>query len=148
MSDTATQSKKSKSAWVKSAVHEDVTLPSGFKVDIKLPNLPSLIKSGALPNELVDVATKAATDQEIPPDLFERLDEFNTFLVSKTVVKPEIAEEEVNSLPAEDIDMLVGFATRTRDTDAVGHHIAGLETIPSFRKFRGLDGSGPGLYGM
>ena len=139
---------KSKSAWIGSKVHKDITLPSGFQVDIELPNIPALIKSGALPNELVDVATKAATEQDIPEDLFEKLDEFNNFLVSVTVVKPEIKPEDVHDIPSEDIDMLVGFATRTRDMDAVGHHIAGLEKIDSFRQFRGLAPSREGLYGM
>ena len=146
--ETPKSQTKSKSAWIKARLHENVTLPSGFQVDIELPNLPALIKSGSLPNELVEVATKAATEQEIPPDLFERLDEFNTYLVAKTVVKPEVAEEDVNKLPTEDIDMLVGFATRTRDMDAVGKHIAGLETIDSFRKFRKLDLGREALYGL
>lgn len=133
---------KTKSAWIKHKIHEDILLPSGMYVDISIPNLPAMIKSGQLPNPLLDVATKAATDQEVPEDLFEKLDELNTFLVSKTVVKPEITVDEVNDLPAEDLDMLIGFATRSRDLDAAGNHIAGLEKIPSFRRFRGLDSSG------
>jgi hypothetical protein len=145
---TGTAQAKSKTNWQKASVHEDVTLPSGFVVDIKLPNLAALIKSGALPNDLIEVASAAAAAGEVPPELFEKLDEFNRFLVAKTVVKPEIAEEEVNSLPTEDIDMLVGFATRTRDMDAIGHHIAGLEKIDSFRKFRGLESSPTGVLGL
>lgn len=138
---------KTKTGWVKSKVHEDITLPSGFKVDIELPNIPSLIKAGALPNELVEVATKAAVTNDIPEDMFEKMDDFNNYLVSVTVVNPKITPEDVKDLPSEDIDMLVGFATRTRDMDAVGHHIAGLETIKSFREFRGLTPSSEGLFG-
>lgn len=149
MSDASTKTTgKSKSAWTGRKVHTDITLPSGMKVDITLPNLPALIKSGALPNELIEVATKAATNKDIPEDLFERLDEFNRFLVAKTVVKPAITEDEVDQLPSEDIEMLVEFATRQRDMDAIGHHYAGLETVDSFRQFRRLDASSPGLFGM
>lgn len=129
----------SKSNWKKSRVHEGITLPSGVAVDIQIPNLPALVRGGALPNDLLEVATKAAVSGEVPSDLLEKLDDYHKFLVAKTVVKPEVSEEEVNDLPTEDIEMLVGFATRARDTDAIGHHIAGLEKVAEFRQFRGLD---------
>lgn len=144
MSEQKKQS-KTKTGWIAAKVHEDVTLPSGFQVDITIPNLSALIKADALPNDLVEVATKVAVNQEPPPDLFEQMDQLNTFLVSQTVVKPAVTPEEVNALPAEDIDMLVAFATRRTDIDAVGHQIAGLETIPSFRRFRGFDALDPDL---
>jgi hypothetical protein len=141
----ATES-KSKAAWKSKKVHEDITLPSGMKVDITIPNLSALIKADALPNNLLDVATKAATNSEVPDDLFEQMDDLNTFLVSKSLVKPALTAEEVNDVvPAEDIDMLVSLATRRIDIDAVGHQIAGLETIDSFRRFRGLDALDPDL---
>lgn len=136
-----------KTNWKKARVHEDITLPSGAKVDIVLPNLPALAKSGALPNELVEVATKAASTGEVPPDLLEQLDAYHKFLVVHTVHKPEITTEDVPELPAEDVDMLIQFATRQIDTDAIGHHLAGLETVKSFREFRGLDSSFPNLLG-
>lgn len=137
---------KSKAAWSAAAVHEDITLPSGFKVDIKLPNLAALIKAGQLPNELLQAAQKVAAlgrnpnpEEAITPELYDQMESFNNFVVAHTVVKPSIAEEDVSNLPSEDIDMVVGFAMRRIDFDAVGHHIAGLETIESFRRFRGIE---------
>lgn len=137
---------KTKAAWTKKKVHSDITLPSGMVVDITIPNLAALIKADALPNDLLSVATKAAVKQEVPDDLFQQMDDLNTFLVSKSLVAPEITADEVNTVvPAEDIDMLVSFATRRIDVDAVGHQLAGLETVPSFRRFRGLDALDPDL---
>lgn len=133
--------------WKKAKVHEDITLPSGAVVDVVIPNLPALIKAGQLPNKLIEVATAAATTGQVPEDLLERLEEYHRFLVSKTVHAPTITDEDVNDLPYEDIEMLVQFATRQIDTDAIGHHLAGLETVDSFRRFRGLDASFPNLLG-
>lgn len=135
-----------KTDWKKKRTHE-VTLPSGAEVEIAIPNLPALVKGGALPNDLIEVATKAASTGEVPDDLLERLDDYHRFLVAETVVSPEIKVEEVNDLPTEDIDMLVQFATRQRDMDAIGHHLGGLETVDSFREFRGLDSSFSNLLG-
>lgn len=137
----------SKTIWKKAKVHEGITLPSGAKVDIVLPNLPALVKAGALPNNLVEVATTAATTGEVPPDLLERLDDYHRFLIVHTVYAPKVTEEDIPDLPAEDIDMIVQFATRQIDTDAIGHHLAGLETVDSFRQFRGLDAGFSGFLG-
>lgn len=130
-----------KNQWVKQGVHEDVTLPSGAKVTIKLPNVSELIKSGQLPNDLIKVATeyvaKGAT-AELPDDLNDKVAEYNRFLVALTVHEPKITPDDVPSLPAEDLDMIVSFANRQIDIDAVGHHLAGLEAVDSFREFRGL----------
>lgn len=138
----------SKTNWKKAKVHKDITLPSGEQVDIQIPNLPALVKAGALPNELLEVATKAAATGQVPDDLLEKLDDYHRFLVARTVVAPAITEEEVNDLPTEDIEMLVSFATRQRDTDAIGHHLAGLETVAEFRRFRGLDDGLEGVLGQ
>lgn len=136
-------STKSKSGWIGAGVHKDITLPSGYRVDIKLPNLAALVKSGQLPNELLQVSQKVAqasqAGDEIPDDLYDKMQTFNEFLVSRTIVKPEITDADVSDLPAEDVEMVVGFATRRLDFDAVGHHLAGLEAVDSFRTFRGLD---------
>lgn len=146
--ETANKSKAAtKAAWKKARVHEGITLPSGTQVSISLPNLPALVKSGQMPNDLVKVATNAAATGQVPDDLMEMMDGYNRFLVSRTVVDPEILEDDVNELPVEDIEMIVGFATRQRDMDAVGHHLAGLETVQSFRTFRELDARGSDLLG-
>jgi hypothetical protein len=55
------------------------------------------------------------------------------------VVKPELSEDDVDEIPAEDFGMLVEFALRQRDTDVLGHHLAGLETTEAFRKFRDFE---------
>lgn len=142
-SDTPTAT--TKTAWKKNAVHEGITLPSGTIVSIKIPNLPAMLKAGQLPNDLIEVATKAATEGKVPDDLLEKVEEYNRFLVAATVVSPAITEDDVADLPPEDIEMLVSFATRQRDLDAVGHHLAGLETVDSFRRFRELDSRGSDL---
>lgn len=140
----------SKAAWKKRKQHE-VTLPSGAEVKIELPDLATMIKGGQVPNELLDVATKVGAGKGIEPQdspeeqrkLFGQVSEFNAFLVEKTVIEPAITKEEVlaNDLPAEDVDLLIQFALRKTDFDAVGKHLGGLETVDSFRQFRGLDES-------
>lgn len=153
----------SKEQWKSKAVHP-ITLPSGAEVDIRLPDLAQMIKGGQIPNELLDVAEKVGSGVPIgdalaaeKPDgeektekdgvskgLIGMITEFHAFLVAATVVSPEITQEEVltpGTVPAEDIAVIVQFALRERDFDAVGHHLGGLETVPEFRQFRGLDAS-------
>jgi hypothetical protein len=135
--------KTTKASWKKAAVHEGITLPSGTVVSIKLPNLPLMIKTGQLPNTLVEdalAAQSAAADASVTREMIEQQWEYYSFLVSKTVVEPAITQEEVAEIPAEDIEMIVEFATRQRDIDAVYAHIAGLDKLDSFRKFRSLSG--------
>jgi hypothetical protein len=74
-------------------------------------------------------------------DIVQQADFFNK-LCAITVVEPKVTEEDFASgaLPFEDKEMLVEFATRQRDLDAVSHHLAGLETSKSFRAARGLIG--------
>jgi hypothetical protein len=137
--------KTTKTSWKKAAIHEGVTLPSGTVVSIKLPNLGLLLKTGQIPNTLIDAAVKAqnasAESVEITREMIEEQWDFASFLVSRTVVEPEITQEEVDDIPAEDVEMLVEFATRQRDIDAVFRHIGGLDKLDSFREIRGV-GSG------
>jgi hypothetical protein len=138
----------SKDGWKRAKQHK-VTLPSGAVVKIELPDLARMIKGGQVPNELLDVATRvgagsanAADDTpEKKRELLGQAAEFNAFLVEQTVVEPSVTKEEVlaDDLPAEDVDLLVQFALRKTDFDAVGKHLGGLETVDSFRRFRGLD---------
>lgn len=141
MSDTPPRKAVSKAQWGKAKVHEGITLPSGAVVDIQIPNVTEMAKSGELPNSLLEVATKVATTQTIPDDYLGQLYDFQAFLVTKTVVKPEVTLEDVPNLPAEDVVVLVQFATRERDMDVLGHHLAGLEKIDEYRRFHGLDRS-------
>lgn len=126
--------------WSKAGVH-DVTLNTGFKAKIRIPNLPALIKSGDIPNELVEVSVKAAQGTlAIDEDLLTKQDDFARKLVPLMMVEPKVTEEDVAKglVPYEDIELLMELATRQRDVDAVGKHLGGLDTVKSFRELRGL----------
>lgn len=127
-----------KDAWFKAKRHT-ITLPSGTVVEIELPNVPALIKSGKIPNELLELAIGTGPDTEVTREMIEQQAEFYNFLVATTVKDPELTPEEVNQLPYEDIEMIVAFALRQRDMDAVYRHMSGLDRVSSFRKFRRLD---------
>lgn len=143
MSEPATTSK---TAWKKANVHT-ITLPSGTVVKIKLPNLPEMIKGGSFPNALIPIAVKRIQEEEITADKIIELAEYHRFLVHVMLIDPKVEIEDVPDLPAADIDMLISIANRERDMDAVGHHLSGLETVDSFKRFRGLDSGNEGLLG-
>jgi len=124
--------------WKKSKRHE-VVLPSGFMVEIEIPNLPQLVKTGHFSNDLMEAAIGVISKQEITRDLIDKQADFYTKLVALTVKSPEITEEEVSELPFEDVEMLVELATRNRDIDALYRHIGGLHRSATWRNFRGLD---------
>src|SRR5687767_8881236 len=118
------QTKTTINKW-KQAKRHSVTLPSGVTVEIELPNIQFLLKTGQIPNSLVQIVTKASTDPNfrITPEVLAEQWDYTSFLVSKTVVEPSITAEEVAELPSEDVEMIVDFALRNRDFDAVGHHL-------------------------
>jgi hypothetical protein len=126
-------------AWKKAAVH-DVTLASGVEVQIRIPNLPELVSSGDFPNHLVEVAISVATGEtKVTGEEIKAQAEFYRELVSRTLITPAVGPDDVKELPFEDIELLASIATRQRDVDALGHHIAGLDKNEDWRKFRGLD---------
>lgn len=129
---------KDAAAWKTSKRH-DVTLPSGVGVAIEIPNLPLLIKTGQLPNDLIDAAIGAIKRDEITAELINQQSDFYHKLVALTVKEPEITEADVADLPYEDVELIVEIATRNRDLDALGRHIAGLHKSSEWRHFRGLD---------
>ena len=136
---STTKSTTTLAAWKKAAVH-DVTLASGVEVQIKIPNLPELVSAGEFPNHLVEVAISVATGEtKVTGEEIKAQAEFYRELVARTLVSPEVAAEDVAGLPFEDIELLASIATRQRDVDALGHHIAGLDKNEDWRKFRGLD---------
>lgn len=141
--DVAAQTRPTSLAqWKKNKRHV-VTLPSSSVVEIEIPDLPELVKSGGIPNDLIDVAIGVASGKKVTKDdIIEHADFFNK-LAALTVKEPKVTEEDFASgaLPFEDKEMLVEFATRQRDIDAVAHHLAGLEKSKSFRQLRGLIGS-------
>lgn len=127
-----------KTAWKKNAIHEGVRLPSGAVVSIRIPNLSALLKAGSIPNDLVDAAIQFAASQELTADVMKEGHDFLVWAVPRTVVDPKIDEDEVDDLPAEDLELLATFIGRTNDVDAVGHHLGGLHTNAEWRRFRGI----------
>ena len=144
---TATSTKPTLAGWKSKARHY-ITLQSGFVVGIEIPNLPLLVKTGQLPNELVTHALDTIKTGAMTPELVAEQSEFYDKLVAATVKEPELTEEDVHTLPYEDVELIVEIATRQRDVDAVGHHIAGLHTSREWRKFRGLDYSDAAMEGL
>lgn len=125
-----------KKQWGDRKAHE-VTLPSGATVKIQIPNLPQMMKGGKIPNPLIEVSVQTASithPSQITPELLVAQWDYYAFLVSVTVVSPAVTPEEVGELPFEDVEMLVEFATRVRETDATGAHIGGVELVSSFRE--------------
>ena len=125
--------------WKKAAVHYP-TLPSGTRVGIKIPDLPSVIASGGIPQTLLDVAlgvaSKGPENQTPSKELIGEQAAFADHLVKVTVVEPKLSDEDLAEIPYEDKVMLVEFATRQRDLDALGEHIAGLPLANKWEPFR------------
>lgn len=139
MSDTVDSPKPATLAqWRKAKTHT-ITLPSSTVVEIEIPDLPALVKTGQIPNELVDIAIKVAkgTKEITRDDIVQQADFYNKLCVL-AVKSPALTEENVADIPFEDREMIVEIATRQRDIDAVGHHLAGLESVKEWRNFRGL----------
>lgn len=125
-------------AWKTGHKRHKITLPSGMEVSIEIPNLPLLIKTGQLPNHLIEAAVEMQGKRKITAKDLEDQYEFIKQIVVLTVKEPDVVEADVDDLPFEDLEMIVQFAMRERDTDAVYHHIGGLEQVESFRDVRGL----------
>lgn len=133
---TATKRPKSAADWKKAGRH-DVVLPSGVEVTITIPNLPEMIKTGKIPNDLLDAALNALQKEKITPELMKEQADFFQLLVMTMVKDPVISEEDYAELPYEDIELLIELGTRQRDLDALGRHIAGLHRSAEWRNFRG-----------
>lgn len=119
--------------------NHEVVLPSGALVTICLPNLPQLVRTGQIPNDLIEDAVGAMQGTvEITAELLADQADFYDKLLAMTVVEPKITEADVAELPYEDVEMLAEFATRQRDVDALGRHLAGLHKSKEWRSFRGL----------
>lgn len=129
---------KTVAAWKSSRRHY-IILASGVEVGIEIPNLPLMVKTGVIPNDLLDAALGAIQKQEITPELIKEQSDFFHLLVSVMVKEPELAPEDIPDLPYEDIELLVEIGTRQRDIDAIGNQVAGLHKSADWRKFRGWD---------
>jgi hypothetical protein len=139
MTEIETPKPTSLAAWKKNKTHF-VTLPSSTVVELAIPDLPSLIKAGKIPNPLIDAALGATEKKKVTKEDIEQQSEFYNILASLTVKAPSVSVEdfENGSLPFEDKEMIVEIATRQRDLDAVGKHIAGLDKVASFREYRNI----------
>lgn len=136
--------------WKKNAVHYPL-LPSGSRVGIKIPDLPALIEAGSIPQHLLEAALGLAAggdDQPPTKELIAQQREFTDLVVAITVTEPALKPEDVKDVPYEDKELLVAFATRRRDLDAEGEHIAGLSTSEKFRRFRKLAEFDPDVAGL
>lgn len=118
------------------ALHKDVVLPSGAIVDIRLPNLPLMVKSGSIPNKLVDAALEQRQAESITKEMIEESWDYTEFIIPKILVSPEISEDDVRDLDTADIELLLALSARHTDMDAIGRQLGGLETQASFREFR------------
>jgi hypothetical protein len=131
------QAVTNKDEWKALRRHE-ITLPSGAQVEIEIPNMPVLIKAGRIPNRLIQTVIQFQSASRVTQEMLEEEADFTNLIVSLTVKSPELTPEDVPDVPYEDQSMIVEFAMRARDMDAVGHHLGGLETVESFRDVRGL----------
>lgn len=124
--------------WVKQGEHEPL-LPSGFRPKIRIPDLAALIEAGEIPQHLLETALGIVAGEEKPSvELVKNQREFTDKVVQITVVEPALDDATVRQIPFEDKDMIVAFATRQRDLDAEGEHLAGLTKSEKFRRFRRL----------
>jgi hypothetical protein len=121
------------------ALHRGVVLPSGAIVDIRIPNLALLIKSGTLPNDLIQSALKTQNVEEVTREMIEENWDYTAFILPRMLVSPEITEEDVGELDALDIELLTNIAARRTDVDAIGRQLGGLDTQSSFREFREIE---------
>jgi hypothetical protein len=149
MSNTEETAPVSVSAWKKAAKHV-VKCPSGVDVGIRIPDLPALIEAGEIPQNLLDAALGAASGSDERPskELIIQQREFTDRLVQLTVIEPKLTEADVSEVPYEDKEFLVAVATRQRDLDAEGKHIAGLDKSERFRRFRRLGEFEPDVEGL
>lgn len=130
-------------AWAQAGVH-NIMLPTGVRVDVRIPDLAAIIEGGELPQNLLDAALSAASQQNEPDakkvsvEDIAREREFTDFLVSKTLVKPEVSPDQARQIPTEDREMIASIALRLRDMDAEYKTLGGLEKSENFRKVRKL----------
>jgi hypothetical protein len=131
--------------WAGPKAEHEIVLPSGACVLIRIPDLPALIETGEIPQNLLDAALGVARKPDSVPtkELIVQQREFTDKLVELTVLDPKVTPEMLDhktGIPYEDKEMIVEIATRQRDLDAEGNHIGGLDKSSKWRTFRGLGG--------
>lgn len=140
------------SAWKALATHFPL-LPSGARVGIRIPDLAAMIEQGVVPQHLLTAAlgmAQQATQNKTPTvdDMTKSATEereFTDLIVKATVVQPALTDDDLAEVPFEDKQFLVAIATRQRDLDVEGEHIAGLTKSEKFRRFRELGEFAPSV---
>jgi aminoglycoside/choline kinase family phosphotransferase len=150
--------------WAEKAVHT-ATLHSGAVVTIRIPDLPTLMLAGALPERLrgaalevlnrevkreAQVAAALAGGGVDVPDLTEddlnELTKLRIWLAAEMVVEPEVTEADFQQdgpLPKEDAALLAAIAIRERDTDALGVRL-GVAELSAYDRFLLVHECSPG----
>ena len=169
----ANASSPSLSGWQNRAVHA-ITLPSGQRVRIKLPGVATLLERGEIPPhlgayavaDLVEdtgaggVVAKALEEsgENQSEGLRQRIAEFAAYqrhLVSAAVVAFEengewvpvkLTDEQMATLPENDLSLISDLVKRLRGTDARGVRI-GVEPIDRWELFRSFHSCGENCEG-
>lgn len=144
----------SKTAWSALAIHT-ITLPSSAIVKIRLPDISILMAGDAVPERLRGIAIRELSKQirdvqatalgDVVPDIqaeeIADLMGLNRWLVTQTLVEPELSEAELEAgaIPNEDFLMLTQLASRERDTDARGVRL-GVEPVERWAAFKQFHG--------
>jgi hypothetical protein len=128
-------------AWEKAGTH-NILLHSGARVDIRIPDLAELIEAGEIPQHLLDTALSVANAMQtgqapkLDKEAILRQKEFVDKITEVSVVKPKLTPDKISRVPVEDKELITEIATRARDVDAEGEHIAGLNKSEKWRRFR------------
>lgn len=143
--------------------------PSGVELTFILPDETALIRADKLPDRLMEIALFSAAypdgvegymadvavravnspdDAEANARLKKSVKdglEMRDWLVAEMLVDPEVTPEEVaaGEFPKADIEMLLEFAERRRNTDAAGNRLP-IVVLEEYARFRDLPGGGTG----
>jgi hypothetical protein len=123
---------------------------------VRFPDLSTLLAGGAVPESLRAAALQAINDElaplrpaengssaeggeQAPPriseDLLQAAVKLHEWVITQTVVEPELTADMLPLLPAEDLEMIAAIAKRERDTDALGVRL-GVDPLSRWRTFR------------
>lgn len=148
------------------------TFPSGAVLRFVIPDSSSLLRSGRLPDNLRETALLCAAHPDGPEGYMSELVtaaivagdraersatvtqaiadgmELGHWLVAEMLVEPKVTAEEVarGDFPELDVKMLLEFAERRRNVDAVGHRVP-VVVLAEWARFRDELGGDEGARG-
>lgn len=155
MSGTRKRAAKPSNGWAHSAdqwrkrVIQNVTLPSGQQVTIRIPGLGALARLDALPKELAEIALleisreggaaaalakdivaaaggdDEAADSRVAEGI-RRLGELTKRLVVESLIDPKLTYEELDDVPEDDLEKLMRIVSRRDPFDSAGRVIGAL----------------------